>query len=140
MVLTTALIATSAMTIFSYIVSGSFNKLYKEPVLLQYVFCRLGLTPRKSVITAIAWLVHYAVGWLFVAGFAWSMRILSFAANWKSGLVFGTVIGLIGIAGWAVMFRLGRPAETDKSGYYAQLFIAHHIFACATIWMFKLLG
>lgn len=134
-----ALASTTTMTIFSYIVSNSFRKLYKEPILLQYVLLRLKAdipSPAKQV---IAWTIHYAIGLLFVIAFEFIHFQLETKISWYSALIFGSLIGIVGIIGWEIMFHLtNKPHPTDRPGYYTQLFIAHLIFAITTATVYVL--
>lgn len=130
-----ALAATTAMTLFSYFVSASFRKLYEEPLLLQYVMTRFSIQLETQEKAAAAWVIHYLIGLLFV----WVYCCVARSYSWTNALVFGSVIGIVGIAGWKIMFRLsGKPPQTDAGGYYLQLFIAHLVFAFTTIATYRL--
>ena len=139
MILLTAILATTAMTAFSYVVSASFRKLYKEPLLLQYVLQKLHLSVSGITKSVLAWAIHYLIGLLFVYAFYLTVTGLRMAPSWLSGLIFGVIIGIVGIIGWEMMFKIsGKPQITDRAGYYTQLFLAHLIFAFTTIAVYKL--
>jgi hypothetical protein len=134
------LVATSLMTAFSYFISEAFRALYKEPVLLQYLMTRFHfkLSPKEK--TMAGWIIHYTIGLMFVIAWyiLWKLGLLQL--SWLSGLIYGCIIGIIGIGGWVFMFMLAdfKP-KIDFKGYYLQLFIAHLIFAMSTwlvfLWM-----
>lgn len=141
-VLLATVFATSAMTSFSYLLSESFRKLYKEPVLLQYLMTvfklELSITGKKIA----SWLLHYFIGLLFVVLYQaplW-LDILSYRPTINTGLLFGGIIGCVGILGWEIMFRIAAAnPPVKKSGYYIQLFVAHVIFGITTVGVFYLM-
>jgi hypothetical protein len=49
--------------------------------------------------------------------------------------------GLAGIIGWAILFRIQSvPANIRVNEYYAQLFVAHVIFALTATSTFRLVA
>jgi hypothetical protein len=129
-ILLSAFAATSLMTIFSYAVSASFRKLYKEPLLLQYILSRLNIELNEIPKRIAAWSLHYAIGVVFALGF--HLAVLSGITKniWLLGACYGILIGIMGIIGWNIMFAIaGQPQKTDSLGYYTQLFTAHLLFA-----------
>ena len=60
------ILGTTMMTAFSYLISSTFNKLYKEPVLLNYLLQFLGINMRDNVKRLAGWVIHYIIGLLFV--------------------------------------------------------------------------
>jgi hypothetical protein len=139
-ILVAAVFSTSVMTAFSYILSAAFRKLYKEPLLLQFLMTVWGfeLSPVAKQITG--WLVHYLIGLFFVIIFHLGLHAGCYGVNGLTGLVFGVIIGSIGMMGWAVMFALSdhRP-KIHFSEYYIQLFFAHLVFAAGTILAYAVL-
>lgn len=131
--------ATNLMTTFSYLLSHHYNKLFKEPVLLNYIFRNSNVCPEGKWAIACAWITHYIIGLLFVISYQmlWIYSDISF--GWVSGIAFGIASGIIGIIGWRGIFRL--PNERPKvhlNEYNIQLFFAHIIFAIAVVVAFKL--
>jgi hypothetical protein len=121
--------ATSAMTLFSYAASASFRELYKEPVLLTFMLTKLNIEVQPKAKAALAWLLHYFIGLLFVIGYyiIWSRDI--FPLSFFSAFVLGFISGVIGILGWMIMFKMSNhQPPIDFKGYYFQLLIAHIIF------------
>jgi hypothetical protein len=137
-ILLATLVATSLMTAFSYLISEAFRKLYKEPVLLQFLMTRFhfNLSPAGKTITG--WFIHYTIGLLFVIAWyiLWKLGVIEL--TWLSGIIYGCVIGLIGIGGWVFMFTLAdyKP-KIDFKGYYLQLLVAHIVFGLATWVVFE---
>ena len=132
--LTATLFSTTTMTLFSYAMSKSFCDLYKEPVLLEYVLTGLDIDMGKNQKAITGWLIHYFIGLLFVIGYFIPIAEGWYMVTWSSGLVFGALIGFIGILGWKVMFRVsGKMPMANPSVYYLQLFFAHIIFGLTTV-------
>jgi hypothetical protein len=127
------------MTLFSYVISASFRELYKEPILLGYCLTKLNISLSRGLKTVFGWVIHYFIGFLFVLGYhlVWENEIME--KTWKSGLILGTVSGLIGILSWAIIFKINdcKP-NIDFKGYYLQLFVAHIIFSMAALAVYKL--
>jgi hypothetical protein len=126
--------ATSAMTMFSYIVSASFKELYKEPLLLKYLLIRFKIAVSDRLKEILAWLIHYSIGFIFVLGYyiLWAEGIITFKVI--IGIYLGAVCGVIGIIGWIIMLKLARfERKAQDKGYYIQLFLAHIIFGVTAI-------
>jgi len=124
------ILGTLVMTLFSYVMSESFRKLFTEPILINYVIrlSRAEITPRMT--SALGWILHFFAGLLFVLPYHW------FAENWLATfvgwLILGAISGIVGIVAWMFIFRLAesRPRVAFKE-YYGQLFFAHIFFAVA---------
>lgn len=127
----TSLAATLAMTAFSYGFSYMVKGNYKEPQLLNYLLAKIPST-KKSFFKSgdiIGWLIHFITGFLFVVLFA----IISFHYSIKPtagvGLIYGFIIGLIGVIIWSILFKLHpSPPKTNRVLFFTQLIIAHIIF------------
>jgi len=129
-ILLASIAATSAMTLFSYIISASFRELYKEPVLLTYILNKLNLDLSTKTKAVLAWILHYFIGLIFVVAYhiLWFYNILDL--SFLSVLFLGAASGIIGIIGWMFMFKItDHKPRIDFKGYYIQLFFAHVIFA-----------
>lgn len=131
--------ATSVMTLFSYVVSESFKKLYKEPVLLGAVLKRLDIKFSSRMQTALGWILHYGIGFIFVLGYhlLWHYKILE--TSWLVSLLLGAISGIIGIISWAILFKItDHQPRIDFKGYYQQLFVAHIIFGSTAFAVYQL--
>jgi len=128
-ILVATIAATSAMTLFSYVVSASFRELYKEPVLLTFLLAQFKIEVSLKSKATLAWLLHYFIGFIFVLIYhlLWGNNILKLSL--LNAVLLGSISGIIGIIGWMIMFRLAdyKP-NIDFKGYYIQLFFAHIIF------------
>ena len=61
-----AIVGTSAMTLFSYLVSESKSENFREPVVLAHLIKRLPNSFSKDKAQIAGWSAHYATGLLFV--------------------------------------------------------------------------
>jgi len=132
--------ATTFMTIFSYTVSRLRNRQFTEPVLLNRLLCGFGILKEYQLEKNIAgWIIHYAIGLIFLVAYYLVWSRTSFDPTLKTALVLGSLSGIAGIIGWSVLFRIQSvPANIRASEYYAQLFVAHVIFALTATGTFTL--
>lgn len=133
------LAGTTVMTAFSYLASESFNKLWKEPVLLNLVTskAKIEFSPKRKSI--FGWFVHYLIGLAFVLIYHLLWKTSFADPTWFCGLIFGIISGLIGIFSWFFLFKI--PTEKPKikiKQYYLQLFFAHIFFALTVVTIYKL--
>lgn len=138
-VIISTIAATSVMTLFSYIVSASARELYKEPVLLTYILTFLGIKTSIPAKNILAWVLHYLIGLAFVVcyHYLWTYDILNL--SWPVAFLLGAVSGIIGIAGWIILFAIvPKKPNIDFKGYYIQLFVAHVFFGVTAFAVYKL--
>jgi len=134
------LAGTSVMTAFSYLASETFNKLWKEPVLLNLVIAKTNIdfSPRSKSI--FGWIIHYLIGLAFVLCYHLVWKFTDIEPTWFCGIIFGIISGIIGIISWVFIFKLPEKKPKIKfKHYYLQLFIAHIFFALAVIAVYKLI-
>ena len=95
-ILIASIVGTTFMTLFSYIISKIFNKLYKEPVLLHYLLRFMKTDISEQMIRIFGRIIHYMIGLAFVIIYdiLWRNHIQIF---WMSALIFGTLSGILGI-------------------------------------------
>ena len=130
--------ATTVMTLFSYVVSGSTRELYKEPVLLTFILSSLKIEVSARTKIFLGWFLHYVIGTAFVLVYhvLWFYDIAE--VSWLLALLFGAISGLIGIIGWILMFEIiPTKPNIDFDGYYLQLFVAHIIFAAVAFVVYR---
>jgi hypothetical protein len=132
------LVATTAMTIFSALVSFFAKKEYREPRLLTEVWNHLptGKGGGQSII--FGWIAHYIIGLAFAIAlyFIWDSAI--FDANVVSAVLLGIVAGIIGAIGWKVLLNLSSLKNKEYDvWYYIQLVCAHVVFSGAALLMYN---
>ena len=125
--------ATSAMTLFSYVVSSLTGQQFREPVLLNHFF---NDTQQRSA--ARGWWLHYLVGLSFALVYQLLWKRFVRLPPTPDGLSYGALGGLIGILGWRITFATHpRPPRTNRRGYLTQLFVAHLIFGLTLTYLNK---
>lgn len=131
--------ATNIMTTYSYLISISFKKLFKEPVMLNFVLEGVGITPKGKWKKFSGWLAHYLIGFAMVLVYEMIWHYSDIEFGFVSGIVFGIVSGFVGVACWRLTYRLpdGNPYIRSKE-YAIQLFFGHVIFAVAVVVAFKI--
>lgn len=132
------IVATSAMTLFSYIISAGFRELYKEPVLLTYLLTKFDVEVSMVTKSILAWVLHYVIGLLFVIAYhyIWVYDVMEF--SWRVALLLGAISGIIGILGWIILFKIvPQKPNIDFKGYYIQLFFAHVILGLTAFLVYK---
>lgn len=137
------IVGTSFMTLYSYIISKKENDEFVEPVLLNELIDRSENLPdikdEEKDTHPAGWLAHYGLGVAFVLAYwiIWRQSLRS--PGIIKGLLIGAASGLVGIAGWKIMFAANdNPPQNDRYRYYRQLFYAHLIFSTLALFGYKL--
>ena len=127
-----------AMTGFSILITHITKCECREPVLLA----RLLESIRKKSIKKeysyiIGWMIHFSIGIFFMVFYHLLWTITEAKHIVLGSFLFGSVIGIIGISGWKVIFRL-YPAlpKLNYKLYYVQLFFAHIIFSLTALFIY----
>lgn len=138
LILSIGLIATLAMTAFSYAMSYFTNCKLKEPQLLNILINRTSAThlslDKEHV---VGWALHILVGMLFVGTFVILHALFNFSISLLTGVVFGFSAGLVGVCFWSITFYLHpNPPAINRTIYYIQLIPAHILFGITMIALF----
>lgn len=138
--LLSGIVATSAMTLYSYAVSRKKDENFREPELLAELADDFLPASARHLAIPAGWMAHYKVG----LGLA-----LALEAYWKktgkkrsvlNGVLAGTVAGLGGIMVWELTFRLHpREPVIPYNRFYGQLLVAHIVYAVTLAKMQKTL-
>ncbi len=132
-IITAAVIGTSAMTLFSYIIASFTDQPYKEPLLLAFVLERFHMQKGYGS-NILGWTLHYLIGILFVIPFHIMLKTGLEITNYTGAVLFGSTIGFAGIVGWIILFSIFRTKPVmNYIGYYVQLFVAHLVFAFGVV-------
>jgi len=137
-ILISAFVGTSAMTLFSYLVSASEHKNFREPQVLAELIKRLPKNGSKDKAQIAGWCLHYTVGVSFVTLYneLWKQKIIK--PSLTSGAVMGAVSGLVGISGWKGMFELHpNPPSKNLKQYFGHLMLAHVVFGVFSALTYK---
>jgi len=125
-----AIIATSAMTFYSYLRSEISTNNFREPQLLNYMIGNLplGIKDPKSA----GWILHYNVGFGFSMVYHKLWKKV-FPPNVASRVLFGTIGGIIGTIIWdRVLKKHPNPPEIDRRSFYQHIICAHIIYGLFT--------
>ena len=128
-ILVPAIAGTSAMTIFSYLVSASENKNFREPKVLGQLVNRLFKSRLKNSAQIAGWCLHYGIGLSFVAFYNELWKREKIEPSLTSGALLGATSGLVGITGWKGMFEFHpNPPTKNLKQFFGHLMLAHVVF------------
>jgi len=139
-ILASALVGTTAMTIFSYLVSEAENKNFREPDVLSELIERLPGKKSNDPAQIGGWLAHYAVGIVFVACFneLWKRKLVTPSVT--SGALLGAASGLAGVAAWKGSFVAHpNPPAKNLKPFFGHLVLAHAVFGIFSSITYKLI-
>ena len=130
-VLSSGILGTSGMTVFSYLVSALMSQNFREPEIMCLLFKNLLKNPEQSepYLTWLAWSVHYVIGFIFVLIYVklWDNNTLK--ANLESGIFLGAICGIVGIIGWYFTLKIHpNPPKLNLKNFFILLFFAHIVF------------
>ena len=125
--ITSTLIATSTMTLFSYILSAFAQQNFRETDLLAQLIRGWKPSLKRSSSQLLGWQAHYSLGVIWGSFYAMTRNRNRPLA---SSLLFGCTGGLSAIFFWKKAFDFNpKPAPTQRRDFYVQLFFAHLIFS-----------
>lgn len=127
-IVVSGIIGTSAMTIFSYLVSKIMGENFREPEILAILIKNMLPTATPYAIY-LGWVLHYLIGFAFVVVYVrlWDNNQLK--PNVASGILLGAISGIIGIIGWYIVLKLHpNPPLINLINYFILLFFAHIVF------------
>ncbi|HZV68437.1 MAG TPA: hypothetical protein VFG10_02805 [Saprospiraceae bacterium] len=132
-VISSALTGTAFMTLFSYLVSDSKNKNFREPDVLANLLRSLFPDFDKQHATVAGWSSHLAAGILFTTLYDLIWENTKIKPNLVSGLLFGAASGLVGILIWKISFEAHpHPPIKDLKTYFGHLMLAHLVFGASS--------
>ncbi|MFP5042880.1 hypothetical protein [Parasediminibacterium sp. JCM 36343] len=127
-VLSMGILATSAMTIFSYLVSELMSENFREPEIMT-VFIKDLLPTAKQYAPYLAWGLHYIIGFSFVIIYVKLWHSNKLKLNIQSGMLLGAISGIFGIIGWYITLKVyHNPLNTNLKDFFIILFFAHIVF------------
>jgi Na+/proline symporter len=133
-----AITGTSAMTLFSYLMSDAEKHNYREPDVLKQLIRRLtnGVVQDKAQLAG--WLAHYGAGVLFeiVLAEAWKRKYVK--PSVASGALLGAVSGLAGVLVWKTVFKAHpNPPAKNLRKFFGHLILAHIVFGVFSALTYK---
>lgn len=138
-ILIAGIAGTSAMTLFSYLVSRSKNKNFREPELLGDLINRLPISESRQPAQMAGWGLHYAIGISFVACYSELWEQTNVKPTLTSGAVLGAANGVVGATGWKLMFEAHpNPPAKNLKPFFGHLILAHVVFGVFSAITYKL--
>src|ERR1700709_1901502 len=123
-VLLPSVVATSIMTLFSYLIADIENKNFSEPELLAKIE-KKKLAASKQFALPAGWITHYMVGVLMTLFFDITWQQFKIKSAFHRGITSG-LGGLIAMGSWRILFTaLPKRSNNFYKKFYTQLFIAH---------------
>ncbi len=137
-ILVSAVVGTTAMTLFSYILSDTENKNLREPEILGQLIKRLPNDVSKKSALSAGWLAHYAIGVLFVAIYHELWKREHIQPSIESGALLGTASGIVGVVSWKIFFESHpNPPVKDLKFFLYHLIFAHAVFGVLSAITYK---
>lgn len=132
--LRSAIVATSAMTAFSYNASWLMEQNYKEPELLAGKLEPALPQQHKGLSGPGGWAAHYSFGIIWSLLLIKFMETMDIKASARNSILIGSAGGITAIACWKILFQThSSPPKTHRRNFYAQLFLAHLVFTGALV-------
>jgi len=129
---------TSLMSLFSYLISDSKNKNFKEPEILGELIKRIIPDLNEKQADLAGWALHFGAGTMFTTIYDQIWEKTSIKPDIKSGAIMGAISGLIGIAVWRATIAMHpKPPIKDYHSYYKHLMLAHVLFGIAAAESYK---
>lgn len=128
-IINAALTGTSAMTLFSYLISEKQEENFKEPFVLADLISRIRPSKLKSDAAVEGWGLHFLVGFMFASGYHKLWNSGKVKPGLISGSLLGAASGLVGIMVWKAVFKFHpNPPTKSLKKYFGHLLLAHVVF------------
>lgn len=138
-ILLPTMVGTSAMTLFSYLVSEQKHENFREPDVLRQLIKRLPTTESNDSAEVAGWGGHYAAGLLFVLVYHQLWKQNKIKPSIMSGALLGAASGLAGIIVWKIAFMVHpNPQRKNLNNYFRHLLFAHVVFGISSALTYKL--
>jgi len=133
-ILLAATVGTSAMSMFSYLVSRKKNKDFREPRLLGKMVYRAVPEIKRKDSKAVGWILHCSTGLAFTIVYKILLEQTKLKSNVPDGIVLGLVNGVVAVGIWKTVFSLHPdPPQIKFEDFYGHLILAHVVFATSTL-------
>ncbi len=128
-IIQSSIAGTSAMTLFSNLISEKKEENFREPLVLADLISRLFPTMRKSDAAVEGWLLNYLSGLGFCAGYHQLWKSGKVKPGILSGSLLGAASGVAGILVRKAVFKIHpNPPAKDLKKYFGHLLRAHVVF------------
>ena len=130
------------MTLFSAMMSVILKCEFRENILLSKLMSGHALNQKENTkYVILGWLAHFLIGAFFLIIYAvlWHYTVLIHQI--LGSVLYGIIIGLLGILGWTILFKIASNSpQINYKVYYMQLIVAHIFFSLGNFLIFSLLG
>ncbi|MCC6412062.1 MAG: hypothetical protein IT270_10410 [Saprospiraceae bacterium] len=126
------------MTLFSYLVSRSENRNYREPEVLGELINRFPINFSKTQTQIAGWVAHYATGVGFEVLYSQLWKQKKIKPSLASGALLGAASGVAGILVWKAAFKAHpNPQPKNLKKYFGHLMLAHVVFGVFSALTYK---
>lgn len=130
-----ALIGTSAMTLFSYLISRKKNKDFREPALLGKMVYRSVPEIQKPLAEVAGWVLHFSAGLIFTTIYTEFLKRKILKPDLPDAVVLGFVNGVAAVVIWKATFSLHPdPPQIQFGDFYKHLILAHVVFSTSDLY------
>lgn len=126
-----SIMATSAMTIFSYALSKICKENYREPAHLASIAREINPGKAAVIYRATGWFLHYTAGVVWALAYALPFENARVSQRSKPAIL-GVSSGLLAALVWKLVL-IGHPRSASRvePRFFAQLIPAHLVFSTA---------
>lgn len=137
----TTIAATSAMTLFSILLTVLTGKQFNEPFIIALLFGKIGIDNLTQLQLVIGYILHYIIGLAFVLIFVFLLKKIKLEPSLITGAGYGFVIGIVGILSWmGIIILHPDPPSISYAAFYGQLLFAHIVFGITAAWTYRSVG
>jgi hypothetical protein len=128
------LLGTAAMSVFTFLIFILLRKPYRVVLILADMLQFRKTTSPDAIpptgFLICATLLHYAIGILFTTEYDLSIARGLLDLSIVHSLVYGAIIGIIGIVGWRIFFALHpNPPRISLVVYLSVIWLGHLILS-----------
>lgn len=137
-VLFSGILGTTAMTLFSALISKSKNKNLEQSENLAQLINRMPINISKKSAKVAGVFSHYGIGMGFVSLFDQLWKRHKLEPSLRSGALLGAASGLLGVVAWKTMFESHpNPQPKNLKVFMGQLVLAHVVFGAVSAIAYK---
>ncbi|WP_299392095.1 hypothetical protein [uncultured Gelidibacter sp.] len=127
----TWIVAVLCMTFFSAIWSAVSGNEFREPTLLSILMQkhpRIHVSEQSAYVWG--WVIHFLFGVAFLLFYQLLWKFTNAPRTLVWSVIFGSVLGVLGILGWKILFSIVNFSSQFKyQQYYVHIFLAHIVFS-----------
>lgn len=137
-ILLAAVVGTTSMTLFSYLVSRKKNKDFKEPKLLGKMVHRAVPEIKKPEARVAGWFLHCGTGLAFTIIYKVLLDHTKLKSNLPEAVLLGVANGVIAVGIWGTVFMIHpNPPKIHFKKFFGHLVLAHVFFSTPDLLILK---